>query len=81
MSGGHFDYFQYQMGDIEDQLEVLIENDKEWVTWKPETIQRFKECLEHMKTARIMLHRIDWLVSGDDSEDTFHIRLKEELDA
>ena len=27
------------------------------------------------------LHRIDWLVSGDDGEDTFHARWKEDMAA
>lgn len=35
--------------------------------------------LFNLKLANIYLHRIDWLLSGDDGEDSFHSRLKEEL--
>jgi hypothetical protein len=33
-----------------------------------------------LRKASIYAHRIDWLLSGDDSEDTFLKRLKEELE-
>lgn len=29
--------------------------------------------------AEIYAQRIDWLISGDDNENTFHKRLKEEI--
>ena len=32
-----------------------------------------------MRAAAIYAQRIDWLVSGDDGEETFHQRLAEEL--
>ena len=34
-----------------------------------------------MKKAAIYAQRIDWLVSGDDSEESFHARLKRDLKA
>ena len=33
----------------------------------------------NLKLANIYLHRIDWLLSGDDGEDSFHSRLQQEL--
>ena len=33
-----------------------------------------------MKTAAIYAQRIDWLLSGDDGEQSFKERLKEDLD-
>ena len=33
-----------------------------------------------LKQAEIYAQRIDWLLSGDDGEESFHERLKEELE-
>jgi hypothetical protein len=35
--------------------------------------------LEILKNAFVYTQRIDWLLSGDDSEESFHQRLKEDL--
>ena len=45
-----------------------------------ETINEFKKGVEILKKARIYAQRIDWLISGDDGEESFHERLKEELE-
>lgn len=89
MSGGAFDYKQYQIGYIADEIEQLIEtNDSdernEWgdtvgAHYLPETVTEFKKALRALKIAQIYAHRIDWLVSGDDSEDSFHARLAKDL--
>lgn len=47
--------------------------------YSDEIILKFKEGLEALEKARIYAHRIDWLLSGDDSEENFLIRLNEEL--
>jgi hypothetical protein len=33
----------------------------------------------HLHKAQIYVQRIDWLVSGDDSEDSFHQRLAQDI--
>lgn len=45
----------------------------------PEIIEEFKKGLKILKMAYIYAQRIDWLLSGDDGEDSFKKRLKEEL--
>lgn len=45
-----------------------------------ETIREFKKAVRILKQAAVYAQRIDWLLSGDDGEDNFHERLKEELD-
>jgi hypothetical protein len=61
-----------------------------WITvfkkpenWKPrysdQTIEQFKRGLVYLETASVYAQRIDWLVSGDDGEESFHERLAEEL--
>ena len=45
----------------------------------PEVIEEFKKGLKILKTAAVYAQRIDWLLSGDDGEESFKERLKEEL--
>lgn len=47
--------------------------------WKDETINTFKTGLKYLRLAYIYAQRIDWLLSDDDGEETFHKRLKEDL--
>jgi hypothetical protein len=90
MSGGHFQYKQYEFGYIADEVEQLIitngsQEKDQWgynkhCEFTPETIEEFKRGLEIMRQAQIYAQRIDWLVSGDDGEDSFHKRLKTDLE-
>jgi hypothetical protein len=90
MSGGHFQYKQWEIGNIADEVEqLIITNDSEeldrWGDRKgshfnPETIEEFKKGLILLRQAYVYAQRIDWLVSGDDGEDSFQRRLKFELD-
>jgi len=43
------------------------------------TIKEFKKAIEIIKQAKVYIDRIDYLLAGDDSEEDFHKRLKEEL--
>ena len=43
-------------------------------------IEEFKKAMVCLKMAYVYAQRIDWLVSGDDGEDSFHRRLKNELE-
>jgi len=111
MSGGHFDYKQYQISMIIDELQEVINNNKVEKTkeqlndmfffyntedadayfdkypelkqhsnYSDEIIEEFKKGLHYLKLAHIYTQRIDYLVSGDDSEENFFKRLKEEID-
>ena len=44
-----------------------------------ETIKEFKKGVEYLKIAYIYAKRIDYLLSHDDGEETFHTRLSEDL--
>jgi hypothetical protein len=89
MSGGFFNYDQYKLGYISDAVEQLIRDNhsKELNDWgdtkgrgySDETITEFKRGVELLNQALIYAQRIDWLVSGDDGEDTFHKRFAEDL--
>ena len=78
MSGGHFQYKQWEIGNIADEVEQLI-LDNEY-HYSPETIEEFKKGLILLRQAYVYAQRIDWLVSADDGEDSFHNRLKFELE-
>ena len=43
-------------------------------------IEEFKRGLYIMRQAYIYAQRIDWLMSGDDGDDSFRTRLRAELD-
>lgn len=111
MSGGHFDYQQYKISDICEQIEEYVYGKplfdfteeteyiedhflsdeeiayvKEHHTTIPnvselskETIKEFKRAIKYLKKSAVYAQRIDWLLSGDDSEESFHKRLKEDL--
>jgi len=48
--------------------------------YEERTIEEFRKGIMALRKAQIYAQRIDWLISGDDGEDSFHERLKEELD-
>ena len=77
MSGGHFDNDQHIIFGILEVIEEEIQNNS--CGYSVNTLEEFKEAVRALKKARIYVHRIDWLLSGDDGEETFHERLKEDL--
>lgn len=89
MSGGAFDYQEWRIDDIADKVEQEIvnsENDEvqdeeERYIYKfsPETIKEFKRGLKVLRQAYIYAHRIDYLLSGDDGEESFLRRTRKEL--
>ena len=104
MSGGHFDYQQFRIDTIADEiLDVIRENEEgyedipdgvfydyggegkikdkpeDWERYSDETIKEIKEGYRLCKIAFAYVHGIDWLVSGDNSEEFFHERLKNDL--
>jgi len=85
MSGGHFNYNQRILEEIAEEINYLIKNNKladdygYCYNYSDEIIKEFKKAVKLLKEANIYVQRIDWLVSGDDSEDSFYKRLKDEL--
>lgn len=88
MSGGEFNYDEYRISQIADSIEqFIINNDStdtnEWGETKghnysPEVIAEFKTAVTILRTAFIYAHRVDYLISGDDGEDSFLSRLEDE---
>lgn len=89
MSGGHFDYQQFRIGGISQAIEELIESnhDQTLNSWgekigrnySEETIAKFRQAVTVLLKAEAMAQRIDCLVSGAESEESFHRRWNEEV--
>ena len=90
MSGGFFDYMQHNISEVADRIQYEIDNNSnrpDWVSdedwdgqkYSDETITKFKEAVKVLRIAEVYTQRIDWLLSGDDGEDSFHRRLKDDL--
>ncbi len=90
MSGGHFDYIQYKLEDISREIENIIDKnksnelneygDKIGKNYSEETLDEFVNAIVFLKLCEIYIHRIDYLLSGDDGEDSFHARLRQDID-
>ena len=78
MSGGSLDYFYSR---IDEPVQIISEKIK-WgkKIWSLKTLRKFKMAIKYLKIAQIYTKRIEWLLSGDDGEDSFHERLREELE-
>lgn len=89
MSGGHFEYSQWQVHEAAEDIErqIAINDSTELNEWgvtkghnySPEVIERFKEAAHTIHQAAEMMQRVDWLLSGDDGPDSFLRRWKEEV--
>jgi len=92
MSGGYFDYKQFHIEDVEDDMKTLRDNikaDKKedeygfslnyMIGDKEPFLKEVEKAINYLRLARIYTHRIDWLISGDDSPESFYKRLKEDL--
>ena len=76
MSGGTFNYQQRSILEIAEELEDLILFDN---NYSNDVQLHMAEAVKILKKAYVYANRIDWLLSGDDSEDSFLERLKEDI--
>ena len=91
MSGGRFDYVQFRFGEIVESIRSEIANNDstekdEWGCDKgrhlpADIIAKFKETADTVERAEKMVTRVDWLLSGDDGENTFRNRWKKEVES
>lgn len=85
MSGGHFEYNQYRLIEIANEIEQIIINNNVKTEFgfsydfSEDILNEFKKAVEYLRLAEIYVQRIDWLVSGDDGDESFRRRLKEDL--
>lgn len=75
MSGGYFDYQQRLIQDIEQSIGRAGAS----FELSAEAETAFLEARKALRVAYVYAQRIDWLLCGDDDEEAFHRRLKEDL--
>lgn len=54
-------------------------DEKFWYKYPDEVIEEFKNAVKYLSIAYVYAQRVDWLVSGDDGEESFMERLKKDL--
>ena len=75
MSGGIFNYIQDDIRRAADIIESELEGNK----LNNKAKRKFRIAIKALRTAAIMLQRIDWFMAGDDGEDTFNKRWDEDF--
>ncbi len=78
MSGGRFDYKQYLIEDIAEEIERTVEKNGD--AFPSPVLDEFQNGVKALRKAAVYAQRIDWLLSGDDSPETFLERLAEDLE-
>lgn len=101
MSGGRFEYKQYHITGIADEIEHYLNRqgkekpkDELWMseeyykeyprekyyeTYAEEVQEKMRNAVKALKIAAIYAQRVDYFLSGDDGEENFLRRLKEDL--
>lgn len=79
MSGGHWNYGHDNLFEAARQIEKMAAQNP--YGDDAATLAEFSKAASAMLRAAIYWRRIDWLVSADDSAESFHRRLQEELTA
>lgn len=79
MSGGRIN-IMCDFGDIADQIaDIIRENTIPEATYPPEIIEKFRETEHCLRRVAEMVRRVDYLLSGDDGEESFLRRWKTEV--
>lgn len=79
MSGDYMtDEYYWNLFTVE-KLEKIVNDSEENGEYPKDIIVRLKDGLDIVKAAGIFIRRIDYLISGDDSEEEFKKRLSEEI--
>jgi len=76
MGNGELHEFEQNYTQFKERIEKLLGT---YDFQEVETYKQFKDAIRFLEIANIYIHRIDWLVSGDDNEAEFHKRLAEDL--
>lgn len=86
MSGEIFDYKEFWIGQLADELEAAIFNEeakiKENSPWKlsKDTVRLMKRVHRRLREDYIYMKRLAYLLSGDDGEEDLMPRIKEDLE-
>ena len=73
---GYFDYAQNVFAELIIELRGLTESGD----YNETTVSEFKKALRISRELQILIDRIDYLVSGEETEESFHQSLGDELE-
>jgi hypothetical protein len=87
MSGGLIgEYAWFRIAEVVEEFDELLNklnhgvgSDEFWYNFSDETIVEIYKTRNILEEAAIRLKRVDYLLACDDSEQSFHTRLREEL--
>ena len=77
MSDGIWNYEQYSVQIAIEELEQLSSDELEELD--AITQSNYFALIAELKKCYIHMQRLDWLLSGDDGQETYHERLAEDL--
>ena len=87
MSGGFFDYQDYRLEEMAKALRLEIAKCRQkpewaeaWSDYSCSFLAEMSKAYNQLVELRVRLHRLDWVLSGDDSEETFFRKLLSELE-
>ena len=75
MSGGYFDHQEWKLQDIALEMEEAIEESP----YTEETLKRIRLTIKMLRDVHRRVHRIDYLLSGDDGEQSFNERWEKDI--
>ena len=78
MSGGNLDYFYSRFDEPLEKISKEIKWGKN--KWSSEVLSEFQNALKYLKIAQLYSHDVEWLLSGDYSDDSFLESIKEDLE-
>ena len=81
MSGGHWDHGQYKISNIIVDLKETFDDEYDVNLMDDIMIDNLIELISSLEKAEIHMQRLDWFLSGDDGRESYHKRLKEDLEA
>lgn len=83
MSGGHFNLTARDLENLSEELgEIPMYNrpgQEDYYDFSGDTLERIAFASKLVYIAAKMLERVDYLVCGDDSEETFHKLWEDEV--
>ena len=82
MSGGRFEYKQHVILEIIEELSRYLEQDDgefDYIEDKDRLKSEIRKAIRYLYKAGVYTTRLDWLLSGDDGEESFYARLEEDL--
>jgi len=78
MSGGRFNYAQSRIQCLIEEIEMLDLGELEELD--AITQSNYYALIAELNKCQVHMDRLDWLLSGDDGQETYHERLAEDLE-